>query len=425
MSLFHPDILSLQNIWHKFSGGAKIFSSVFTQDSSLNREGNMRIFLTILSFGFCFFLNGYAQSGQRCVDGDCINGRGEMLFENGGRYVGQFREGRIHGHGTIVFPDGGKYTGQFLNGEINGRGVMTFSDGSRYTGQFRDGVLCGQGSLSFPDGSFYKGQFDNGTYNGKGLWVSPYGIRYEGEFKNGKFDGRGTYSLPDGSRYIGYFRNNAFCGRGTWNEAVQIRAKAGRSTQGISVPEQKDLFEATLFSPVQAHPTNNTSRRENETPGRNPGQNAENIAGDASPLSGRGPAGGMGLHRRERGKKLSRHAATNGDVRIPDTSTGGGNINRARNPSAGKATQISDLSGMDFSVQVGAFLSRKNAEKLAERLRRKGYTVHLIRLNDVIHRPWYAVRLGNYPSRDAARKKADAFSEKEKMTAVVRPVDTL
>lgn len=41
------------------------------------------------------------------------------------------RSGRRHGFGQLVFADGGTYLGHFENGLFNGFGVLTFSDGSR------------------------------------------------------------------------------------------------------------------------------------------------------------------------------------------------------------------------------------------------------------------------------------------------------
>lgn len=40
--------------------------------------------------------------------------------------------GRRHGFGQLMFADGGTYLGHFENGLFNGFGVLTFSDGSRY-----------------------------------------------------------------------------------------------------------------------------------------------------------------------------------------------------------------------------------------------------------------------------------------------------
>ncbi|MCP4647489.1 MAG: SPOR domain-containing protein [bacterium] len=82
-------------------------------------------------------------------------------------------------------------------------------------------------------------------------------------------------------------------------------------------------------------------------------------------------------------------------------------------------------SQLGFSVQVGAFLSRNNAERLTNILIEKGYTASMLPLLDCISRPWFTVRSGTYSSRPEAKERAISFTEKEQMLATVRPVDSL
>jgi len=80
-------------------------------------------------------------------------------------------------------------------------------------------------------------------------------------------------------------------------------------------------------------------------------------------------------------------------------------------------------SKMAFSVQVGAFLSSKNAEKLTSLLTKKGYAARLVPISDYRKRVWHTVRIWDYATRQEAREKAVAFSAKEKLTATVCPID--
>jgi cell division protein FtsN len=80
---------------------------------------------------------------------------------------------------------------------------------------------------------------------------------------------------------------------------------------------------------------------------------------------------------------------------------------------------------MTHSVQVGAFLIKKNAEMITSKLRKKGYDARIVIFNDFKKRVWHTVRIGDYPSPEIARKYADAFTAKEKRESVVRPVDNL
>jgi len=78
-----------------------------------------------------------------------------------------------------------------------------------------------------------------------------------------------------------------------------------------------------------------------------------------------------------------------------------------------------------YSVQIGAFSSKKNAEKLASSMRGKGYetrvTPFLTWSKNVLH----TVRIGKYAHLVTAKKKAAELTENETMPATVRPANEL
>jgi general secretion pathway protein A len=80
---------------------------------------------------------------------------------------------------------------------------------------------------------------------------------------------------------------------------------------------------------------------------------------------------------------------------------------------------------MTHSVQVGAFLIKKNAEMITSKLRNKGYNARIVIFNDSKKRIWHTVRIGDYPSREIAREYAEAFTAKEKRESAVVPFDNL
>ena len=82
-------------------------------------------------------------------------------------------------------------------------------------------------------------------------------------------------------------------------------------------------------------------------------------------------------------------------------------------------------SKMTHSVQVGAFLIKKNAERIASILIKKGYEARIVIFNDSKKRVWHTVRIGDYPSREIAKEYADAFTAKEKQESAVVPIDNL
>jgi type II secretory pathway predicted ATPase ExeA/cell division septation protein DedD len=89
------------------------------------------------------------------------------------------------------------------------------------------------------------------------------------------------------------------------------------------------------------------------------------------------------------------------------------------------ATEAYLPSKMTHSVQVGAFLIKKNAERITSILIKKGYAARIVIFNDSKKRVWHTVRIGDYPSREIAKEYADAFTAKEKRESAVVPVDNL
>ena len=89
------------------------------------------------------------------------------------------------GHGTHEFDDGTKYVGEWKDGEMHGQGTYTDADGGKYVGEFKDGKQHGQGTQSMPNGDKYVGEFKDGKFHGQGTWVHSDGGKYVGEWKYG------------------------------------------------------------------------------------------------------------------------------------------------------------------------------------------------------------------------------------------------
>ncbi|XP_006903600.1 PREDICTED: MORN repeat-containing protein 4-like, partial [Elephantulus edwardii] len=92
--------------------------------------------------------------------------KGSFTYSNGEEYRGEWKEGekehwggRRHGFGQLMFADGGTYLGHFENGLFNGFGVLTFSDGSRYEGEFSQGKFNGVGVFIRHDNMTFEGEF--------------------------------------------------------------------------------------------------------------------------------------------------------------------------------------------------------------------------------------------------------------------------
>ena len=84
-----------------------------------------------------------------CLKGDCVNGQGTMSFVHGGKYIGQFKDGKLHGHGALVTSDGTRYIGSFKDNKFHGKGTVIFPDGRKYEDHFKDGKMSGRGKTTF------------------------------------------------------------------------------------------------------------------------------------------------------------------------------------------------------------------------------------------------------------------------------------
>ena len=102
----------------------------------------MKTFLIMLFLLFCFPYDGYAQEApvnKECVEGDCTNGQGTMVFSDESKYTGEWKEGKLHGRGSMVFADGSKYEGDFKDGEMTGHGIYVRRDGIEIAGEWKNG----------------------------------------------------------------------------------------------------------------------------------------------------------------------------------------------------------------------------------------------------------------------------------------------
>lgn len=93
-------------------------------------------------------------------------------------------------------------------------------------------------------------------------------------------------------------------------------------------------------------------------------------------------------------------------------------------PVFGKSSQ-STLSKMSFSVQVGAFLVKKNAERRVAVLAQKKYHPFILELPGNHHSRWYSVRILNCSDLKEAFRAASEFREREGSPAIVTAVDSL
>ena len=143
-------------------------------------------------------------------DNTPVNGYYSETFEDGSKYVGNYKNGVFEGHGTYTYANGDQYTGNFKNGAPDGYGRLTYVSGDQYTGNFKNGAPDGYGKLTYVNGDQYNGKYKNGVFDGTGVYTMADGTKYMGEWKNGVPDGHGTYTYVNGEEISGIWKEGEF-----------------------------------------------------------------------------------------------------------------------------------------------------------------------------------------------------------------------
>lgn len=106
-----------------------------------------------------------------------------------------------------TYQNGTRFYGKFDNGKpVNGRGSMLYPNGNRYDGDYRNGLRNGCGTFTFNNGRRYVGEFHNDLFSGRGVWILENGDRYTGDFEFNKCNGEGVYTFADGTSKSGIWQ---------------------------------------------------------------------------------------------------------------------------------------------------------------------------------------------------------------------------
>ena len=79
----------------------------------------------------------------QCISGDCNNGYGTYLYQDGTKYIGNFKDSKAHGQGACYYVSGDKdrYIGEWANHNYNGKGVLLMKSGEEKRGIWQRGLL--------------------------------------------------------------------------------------------------------------------------------------------------------------------------------------------------------------------------------------------------------------------------------------------
>ena len=108
--------------------------------------------------------------------------------------------------GTHTAANGGKYVGEWKDGKYNGNGIFTRPDGSKYVGKWKGNIPEGRGTITFPDGNKLVGEFKNAKPTGEVVVVLSNGDTIYGQVKDDEIYGQSA-TYANGDRYVGEFRD--------------------------------------------------------------------------------------------------------------------------------------------------------------------------------------------------------------------------
>ena len=89
-------------------------------------------------------------------------------------------------------------------------GTFTSSSGDKYVGEYKDDKIHGQGTNTWANGDKYVGEYKDGVRNGEGTTINYDGSKYVGEYKHDKMHGQGTYTYTNGLEENGYSMNDEY-----------------------------------------------------------------------------------------------------------------------------------------------------------------------------------------------------------------------
>ncbi|CAD7701046.1 unnamed protein product [Ostreobium quekettii] len=138
---------------------------------------------------------------------------GELVADNGDRYIGEVLAGRPHGHGKYLAVSGSshvvQYEGEFASGARCGRGVRYYPNGEVYSGEWVDGRRHGRGTMAYSNGDVYDGNWVDDRREGTASFRHSNGDLFVGTFVDGRKEGLGTlYLVQQGKKYVAEYCDN-------------------------------------------------------------------------------------------------------------------------------------------------------------------------------------------------------------------------
>ena len=125
------------------------------------------------------------ETQAQCISGNCNNGKGTFMSQDGTKYEGEWENGKKT-QGTTYYTNGDKYVGSYLNNARHGEGAYYYKSGNRFEGIFVKGKKV-KGIFYYEDNSRYEGQFENDKKHGTGTMYYADGRVEEGLWQDDKY----------------------------------------------------------------------------------------------------------------------------------------------------------------------------------------------------------------------------------------------
>ncbi len=127
----------------------------------------------------CFEMHIDKIASTGCVFGDCENGHGRYVFEDGSVYQGMHKNSKFHGNGIFNLKNGNTAIGDFIDGNLES-GELVLKDGGRYKGKFINNVPNDDNAIfTTSDGASWMGPWKDGKRQGE-FYVNEGGLFSDG-----------------------------------------------------------------------------------------------------------------------------------------------------------------------------------------------------------------------------------------------------
>ena len=199
---------------------------------------------------------GYVKSGPGYDVSFVPHGRGEMMWNDGNCYRGDWSNGVMEGELGEFWDgvDGSLYRGNWKHGRREGQGEYwldgTNREGERYKGGFINGSFEGHGEYRLKSGRIlYVGMWKDDEWNGVGsiFWRNGT-LKFKGGWKRGIKHGQGSFHRPDSQlAYRGQFQNGRYHGRGKFFDPRERKATGWANGTWVNGELTGENCEVTFY----------------------------------------------------------------------------------------------------------------------------------------------------------------------------------